>query len=1632
MPDDKKKKGFGIGTAVANVGKDLYSGAVRGATEINKFLGLNAFEPTRKAFIEPGEQAATRLEKETEAKTKTGKYAQQFVRGIGGFVPSLTADIVTGGATKVALAPRIASQAAKLLEAIPSFAVGMGVRGAVEGYKEGKGIGKIPSTLARGVEETGKGIVYGKVGPSVSKLAAVGAVDAFYEASKEGRLPTEEEVISNAANNAAFGVVFKALSGGKKGKLPIENSAVERGLNAAQIEAKRTLGKLRSQEGSIELLSLEERRKNLDLRKRVADMTPEERAQALYTDQNTGLRSKRAYEETERLPYQASIDVDGLKYVNDITGNHEAGDLLLRRVGEALESASKGEERAYHFHGDEFALEGMSKAELQKISADAKQYLKDNPIEVTDLKGNTTQYVPDFSVGIAEDLVTADKAMLMNKKARRVERGAGPTQETPTSRALEKDELNQEISSELNAEDLDAERAALEPPVQERPKSVAERFQEEVDTLTEEAETASQRVSRLTKQEEIAPVEEAPVEIASKIKTEENVKSFQPVLTERGTLDVSKTKEQLPPIPEGQTRLYRVEKAPTVDENIPEALRKAPEEGQPERYYTDDLEYAGYYQESYGPESRLQYIDVPKSIADKYRVSGKKTNAEFLLPENLDLSEPVKPKIKKSTLKKELTPKQPKDSLEPILLTDEVQNKPRDYFEQPPTPPSGPTSPKGGGQPPSPPKKPEGGVLPASDGAIKLGVERFINWFANNRFSLERVQNRLKQMDEGIDLLLKETNRPKQTAAKTKMVWQDTIMPMLKDAAESGRSFSDAENYAYAVHAPQVNQVLRLDNARYNLLKIFKAIGDKNKKEFLKKYVKKGDKPTPENMAKLLDLAFEDFKNFKKVQTIKKQWDIFAEKPSGLTDAEAAAIVRELGGNKKLESARKKLRELTDITLDTYHDAGIIPDAEYNAMKAKYNEYVPLHREGFEQDFKSTGQGIQPAGKPYKTRAGSTRRAVNIFANAVANYETMIQRVAKAESDKIFAKMINANPDSNFWSIEKVKQSPRRDVYGNISYYPNINDVAKHEMRLMIKGKQYLARVNPDNPTLMRMLNVLKGTANSQVGTFMRTYAKVNRYLARMNTSWYLEFMFGNYPKDLETALVNIHSTGVKLPSIKSVVKNSFKNIGAIYQVERGGVPTTRQQKLYVEAREAGAIIDWADTYKDIPDLAKKLNKQFDMLQGRRIPRKMLTGLGSLLESANKAVEGGIRLHVYDLAIQQGFSKAQAARIASAITVDFTQHGTAGPVINALWLFGNAGIGGPYRMISGMIKSKTIRYKIVPAIIGAGFVNGLYNAFVGGKDKDGQYNIHKKDEFIKERNMVFMLPEALQTKYLDNIQIPAAYGYSFFWSFGGEMARVFTDVNYSSLEGSARMVNSFANSFNPIGGGTLYQTISPTIFDTLVQIAENKTWFGGDLIPPENPLARIKTPDYLRSWKSTSPIYKEAAKDLYMLTGGDTVKSGIDVSPETLELWLDTVGGGAFTFAKRVFNIPAKIITGEEIATQEIPIVRRFAGAKSEWTDSRTYYDNSTQVLKVKDALDNAKNDEVYESLNKKYGFMRELFSYVQAAEYDLKQARKTKRYYEAKNLKPLVEREDKNIQDIYVRFNKRFYEVMKRENERR
>jgi diguanylate cyclase (GGDEF)-like protein len=171
-----------------------------------------------------------------------------------------------------------------------------------------------------------------------------------------------------------------------------------------------------------------ERRVDLEERKRVAQMSPEEMQRTLLTHELTGIRNRRAWDEAARLPAVASIDADSLKWFNDAMG-HEAGDRVLREIADALARVTN---EAYHLSGDEFLIQGRSEEEVRRLVLRARRLLHRVTIEVTLPDGTVLRKIGlEISFGIGATRAQAEAELTLAKAAREASGARAPRGEAP-------------------------------------------------------------------------------------------------------------------------------------------------------------------------------------------------------------------------------------------------------------------------------------------------------------------------------------------------------------------------------------------------------------------------------------------------------------------------------------------------------------------------------------------------------------------------------------------------------------------------------------------------------------------------------------------------------------------------------------------------------------------------------------------------------------------------------------------------------------------------------------------------------------------------------------------------------------------------------------------------------------------------------------------------------------------------------------------------------------------------------------------------------------------------------------------------------------------------------------------------
>ena len=136
--------------------------------------------------------------------------------------------------------------------------------------------------------------------------------------------------------------------------------------------------------------------------KPIDEMNLQEAREALRTSELTGLLSKRAYledmgisrlegEEVNKEPggVVVAVDADSMKYLNDNFG-HSFGDQYLRMIGSAMREG-KGNGRAYHLSGDEFAMRFDTEADANAAIESVQNNIRGRILEASHENGQTVR-----------------------------------------------------------------------------------------------------------------------------------------------------------------------------------------------------------------------------------------------------------------------------------------------------------------------------------------------------------------------------------------------------------------------------------------------------------------------------------------------------------------------------------------------------------------------------------------------------------------------------------------------------------------------------------------------------------------------------------------------------------------------------------------------------------------------------------------------------------------------------------------------------------------------------------------------------------------------------------------------------------------------------------------------------------------------------------------------------------------------------------------------------------------------------------------------------------------------------------------------------------------------------------------
>lgn len=765
---------------------------------------------------------------------------------------------------------------------------------------------------------------------------------------------------------------------------------------------------------------------------------------------------------------------------------------------------------------------------------------------------------------------------------------------------------------------------------------------------------------------------------------------------------------------------------------------------------------------------------------------------------------------------------------------------------------------------------------------------------------------------------------------------------------------------------------------------------------------------------------------------------------SGMTDAEAQSILDGYPAAKKaqLEVLAKMVYAMSKMQRQVMLKAGLENEETIDAW-GNYEFYVPLKGQGekAKSDFvRKVSEGFSVKGKETRQAMGRRSEADSPLLHTIAQVENTMMRAEKNRVAQRFLNLVEKNPNAGYWKVLKSGHEDRRRRFNpstrEVEFVAN-NGLRNDEDVIVVKvdGKERYIKVNDE-----RLVRAIRNLGPEPLNKLQSVLSAFNRYLAMVNTSLNPEFVYSNFFRDLQTALLNLRAEG-QLPDgkikdkdlMKSVLGNIPKAMRAIWLSDRAENTNSEYKgdpewnKHYQEYKDTGAKIGFFGL-EGFETKAKRIQEMLDEANGdwQAMGKEGWRNLWQLIQDGNGAVENAVRLSAYVEARKAGLTKEKAASLSKNLTVNFNRTGEWGTMINSLYLFANASIQGTAQL-ARTLKGKQGRI-IMAGLAGFGAALTAMNYALSDDDEDGRTFYDKIPDYIKERNLILMNPFSDSGDYFS---FPLPYGYNVF-HVAGLLTTELAIGKRQTAEAATMLTGSVLGSFNPIGhessdngASAIAKMASPTILDPWVQLAVNENFFGGPIYYEGNPFA-VKKPDSHMYFRGTSEVAKWLAQGMNGLTGGTGNRSGmIDISPDSIEHLFGFGTGAAGQFVLRTTKMTETIFSDDPLELRNVPFIRKVVGSIDARGDIDRYYNRRDVIRQYEAEWDQVRRSAPSERIawrkeNKGY---QDMFGDLKRADKRLRSLREQRRRIDTAKLPGAEKRKrlkaiDDRIKVVVNRFN--------------
>lgn len=684
----------------------------------------------------------------------------------------------------------------------------------------------------------------------------------------------------------------------------------------------------------------------------------------------------------------------------------------------------------------------------------------------------------------------------------------------------------------------------------------------------------------------------------------------------------------------------------------------------------------------------------------------------------------------------------------------------------------------------------------------------------------------------------------------------------------------------------------------------------------------------------------------------------------GVSDAEAQATIAEfqqLPNFVELKSIAAEWRDITSQTKKVLLDGGILSKDMVAAWDATYSAYIPV--KGTEES-QGTGKGLSVNGKT-KRRMGHELRDEAILENILRDHE---RAISLDEKNNVGKALIRFALEAKNNDIITIGQPEKRQIMkaGEVMLQASPM-LAENEVNVYVDGHAIRVQIN-DEIAARAYINL----GVEHLNVVLAAGREVNTWLSKVYTAYSPDFIFTNPIRDAIQGSMTLTgeygaATAAKiftnyrraaLEMIKharnhgsSQLINDYRanggSTGAAYlsDLERIGNDLQASYNEY-----AGVMDTYSRTLEQATQDGKKFPHTVAALKAGSAGFKKVPVVGHflrLLESINSVTENALRVATYDTLVKEGVSPKKAAAQAKNL-MNFNRKGEIANQAGAFYLFFNPSVQGSQVMYRALFDSEHKgQVKALAGMMVLSAVALAELAMSGGADDEDKWK--NTPSYVKDSNLIFGFGDM---QYM----LPLPYGYRLFHMLGNVMSEYKHGADGYKL--GIRFASGVFSNLSPVGnpmeGNSGVVSVLPTVAKIAVGPTVNQDSFGREITPKQWNNAMPDSQIMNRPTKGTA--FASVAESLNDLTGGTKYTKGmVDVSPETLKYWVNTIFGGTGKFVGDLVNSPYKASQGVDVPLKEMPIVRRFAREIGVSDARSAFWERAKEAKEAADAFGAAK-----------------------------------------------------------------------------